>query len=359
MTEITLVAVGDIMLGDSAMLIGRGVNSKIKEKGVKYPFQHVVSTLRTGDITFGNLECVLSEKSEKVHSSQSLIMRGMPRSGEGLRYAGFNVLSLANNHTMEHGEEALFETMEVLSSYGIKYVGVVEDAKKDRNPIVVQIKGIKIAFLAYCLLHEDTAYCNVDNPSEIIEDVKKSRLQADVVIVSLHWGDEFIQKPSPQQVKLAREIIDAGANVILGHHPHVLQGIEKYHGGIIAYSLGNFVFDKWQKYLRESIILRISLSKERVVNVEAIPIFINENFQPEILQGNAAITLLRKLNKLSSMLTSMDLNDPDYVSKYKKEVTLHRKQFQREIRRYFIKNLFKYPFKYILSIILRSVMKRL
>jgi poly-gamma-glutamate synthesis protein (capsule biosynthesis protein) len=248
---VTLMAVGDIMLGDHPICIGHGVGSKIKKEGAKYIFQHVRGLLNEADIAFGNLEAVLSKKNLNEKDVNSASLRAMPESADGLTYAGFNVLSLANNHIMEHGKEALLDTMNILRKNGIKYVGP-ED-------VVLSIRGTKVVFLAYCLLDEPGTCCKAES-SEIIENVKRVKSKADIVIVSLHWGDEFIHKPSRYQVKLAHEIIDSGANIILGHHPHVLQGVEMYNGGLIAYSLGNFVFDMWQEKMRESVILKCLIS---------------------------------------------------------------------------------------------------
>lgn len=347
---VTLMAVGDLMLGEHAVCIGHGFGSKIEKEGAKYIFQHVREILNEADITFGNLEEVLSKKNLNEKDIKSVRLRGMPESVEGLTYAGFNVLSLANNHAMEHGKEALLDTMNILRTNGIAYVGP-ED-------VVLSIRGIKVAFLAYCLLDEPGTCCKAE-PSEIIENVRKVKSKADTVIVSLHWGYEFIQKPSTYQVRLAHEIIDSGASVILGHHPHVLQGIEMYNGGLIAYSLGSLVCDLWQEKIRESVILKCEILKNSVTIKELIPVFINKNYQPEILYGNKAKNRLLRLERLSCDIANQDLSNIDQNEKeYEKQAKYYTNQFRRDIRIYFLMNFYRYPFRLMLQLVGNSIKKK-
>jgi poly-gamma-glutamate synthesis protein (capsule biosynthesis protein) len=358
-TDVRLVAVGDIMLGDYALCLGRGVSSAIRKRGPDHPFVHVGDCLREGDIVFGNLEAVLSNRGVKRGSVRSLAMRGDPQAAEGLRRAGFNVVSLANNHALEHGWEALKETMSALSERGIGYVGVGSSPEEGREPLVVTAKGMAIAFLAYCLVHDETAYLSVDNPRDICGDVAKARTRADLVVVSLHWGNEYIHRPSPDQVRLAHDIIDSGCTVILGHHPHVLQGIERYNEGLIAYSLGNFVFDMWGRNTRESAILKVVLSKAGVTDLEVVPVCINRSYQPEVLSGHEGKQVLSRLEDWSSpLLRRADGDMETQTEMYVEEAAACRSAQRKEVRRYFIRNLFRYPPHYSLQIILDYVAGR-
>lgn len=334
---ITLMAVGDIMLGDHPMRIGHGVGSKIKQKGSQNIFQHVREVLNDADITFGNLEAVLSNKNLDSKSLRSVQLRGNPNSVEGLIHTGFNVLSLANNHAMEHGREALKETLEILSRNNIYYIPT-DKYKNHQEPVVIEVKKIKIGFLGYCLVTDDTTFGINRNSSNILNDVRHAKKQCDFVILSLHWGHEYIEYPSSKQIQLAHEFVDAGANIVLGHHPHVLQGIEIYKGGVIAYSLGNFVFDMWQEKMRMSVILRCVISRTGTIDTEVIPIFINRNYQPTILQGQIAKKFLIKMDKLSSLLKE-NMSTENYEIKAKNCVSSYRK----DIRKYFLKNFYRYP----------------
>ncbi len=350
--NLSLIAVGDIMMGEDSLCIGHGVGSKIEKMGVNYPFLQVAPTLKEGDIVFGNLEAVLSRKGVDSSRLHSLQMRAKPEAVRGLQYAGFNVLSVANNHALEHGQEALLETVNILSENNIEYVGVDADITKARAPRLMHVKGITIAFLAYCLVPDKTAYLSIKEPEEICADAKRAKSGADIVIVSLHWGNEYIARPSPAQIRLAHQIVDSGANLILGHHPHVVQGMEKYHNGVIAYSLGNFVFDMWQEKMRKSMILRCRLSKQGVCSVEVIPAYINNNYQPEIIKGKQAGSLLSEIESQSSKISIESSSDFDNSMKgYLAEVATHRRQYRRGLKWYFLRHLYRYPPRFTLQIL--------
>ena len=299
--KITIMAVGDIMMGDHPVRIGHGVNSVAKKMGSEFLFDRVAPFLRDADISFGNLEAVLSAKNLR-NSLCSLQLRASPNSVKGLKIAGFNVLSLANNHSMEHGPDAFIETVDILNANGIKPVGLL-GTSHNCIPQVIRRKGVLFGFLGYSFQETKSSYrplyAQVGSSEGIFEDVKALSEKADIIIVSLHWGDEYIQRPSPEQIKLAHKLVDTGVNIILGHHPHCLQGIESYKKGLIAYSLGNFIFDYWQKKMRESIILRIDVSKKGIIDYSTTPIYINDCYQPEILHGQEQEKLLSKIIRLS------------------------------------------------------------
>jgi poly-gamma-glutamate synthesis protein (capsule biosynthesis protein) len=358
-SDVRLVAVGDIMLGESPLCLGRGVSSAIRKRGPDHPFVHVVDCLKDGDLVFGNLEAVLSNSGAKRGYVRSLALRGDPKAAEGLKCAGFNVFSLANNHALEHGPEALEETMCALKEQGIGYVGVGASLKEGRTPLILSSKGAAVAFLAYCLVHDKTAYVSVDYPKGICDDVAKARTKADLVVVSLHWGSEYIHKPSPVQVRLAHDIIDSGCAVILGHHPHVLQGIERYSGGLIAYSLGNFVFDMWGRSTRESAILKVALSKSGVKDIEVVPVRINGSYQPEVLSGHEAKEVLSRLEDWGlPILHRVDEDMETHMAAYMEEAAACRRAQRREIRRYFVKNLLRYPPHYSAQIVMDYLARR-
>ena len=357
---VTLTAVGDIMLGES-LCVGHGVGSKIKEKGPNFPFLQVASALKIGDIVFGNLEAVLSNSSMNKKRLSSVRVRAMPEAVEGLKYAGFNILSLANNHILEHGEEALFETMSILSGRNIKYVGAGPDAAKAREPLMLEIKGITIAFLSYCLVPDKTAYISIKDPKEICIDAQKAKSRADTLVVSIHWGSEYITRPSPSQIKLGRQIIDSGANIILGHHPHVLQGVESYKDGVIAYSLGNFVFDLvFLEETRNSVIADFGLSKKGIVNYKLSPIYIDEQYAPRPLQGEKKDDLLTRLDTLSLELKEENLgNYEEREKEYKKQVEVLRRHASKRMMRYYARNIYRYPPQFVFQTAIEYLRKHL
>ena len=350
---IVITAVGDIMLGDLPMCNGFGVGSTIKKYGSKFIFEKIKDEL-SGDIVFGNLEAVLSDKNKNMFSINSMSLRGDPKSVEGLKYAGFNILSLANNHSLEHGYEALYDTVDLLNDNNIIPLGVGREKEIARKPAVFNIKTKKIAFLGYCLRPDKTAYRSIKNKEEILEDIKNVKENADYIILSLHWGDEFVQIPAPWQIDFAHKLIDNGVSIILGHHPHVLQGIEEYNGGIIAYSLGNFVFDMWQRKERESVILKCILSENGEINKELIPVFINKSYQPEVLYDNNAKNLLSKIDMLSLDLINGDLLNMD-EKEYEIEAKLCWAMHHKSYKKHFLKNIYKYRLGSRMPLILNSI----
>jgi poly-gamma-glutamate synthesis protein (capsule biosynthesis protein) len=348
---VSLVAVGDVMFGDHPICVGHGVGSSLKNKEPGFLFSNVSNILKKGDITFGNLECVLSDIDIDYGSLASVSLRGEEKSIHELTSAGFNVVSIANNHILEHGVPSLKKTKELLHQNGIVDIGVADTKEESRTVSDMEVKGVKVGFLAYCLIGDKTAYCSVDNPTEIIGDVKNASSEVDVLIVSMHWGNEFIRKPSPQQVELGHAIIDAGAKLILGHHPHVLQGVEEYNNGIIAYSMGNFVFDMWQRKMRESMILSCNISKDGIEDFEIVPAIIDKNFRPLLLDGT-------EKEELESKITGEFLDIMEEAT-YIMEVQKYRREYRIGLIKHLIFHFYQYNPRFLYQIILGFLGKRL
>jgi poly-gamma-glutamate synthesis protein (capsule biosynthesis protein) len=258
---VTLIAVGDIMLG-------RMVNVQmLKYKDFKYPFLKTASLTSSADITFGNLESPLINNCPTT--SIGMVFCGRKEAVEGLKFGGFDVLSIANNHILNHGQEGRRQTMELLDKSGI--------AAASDQLITKQFGNITFGFLAFDLVTYPKAL--------VVEEVKKNANKVDILIVSLHWGAEYQKEPTSTQRQLARQIIDAGAKVIVGHHPHVTQPTEKYHDGLIFYSLGNFVFDQpWSEETKKGKIAKVIFEGKKIKSFEEIPIYIEDYSQPQIAQ---------------------------------------------------------------------------
>ncbi len=284
---IGLILVGDIMLD-------RGVEYTIEKEGngdFKFPFLKIAEELQKADIVFGNLEGPISDKGEKVGSIYSF--RNNPKSIEGLRFAGFNVISLANNHAFDYGREALEDTLKRLNEAGINYIGAGINEKEAFSPIIKETNGTKIAFLAYTNLgspywratetSSGIAWVDWNYIEKIKNDIQEAKSQADILIVSLHSGEEYTSKPSQFQIEFSKAAIDAGADLVIGHHPHVIQLNERYQNGYIFYSLGNFIFDQgFSEETMKSQILRVTIDNDKMIKeVVPINIKINSFFQVE------------------------------------------------------------------------------
>jgi len=283
---IRMVFVGDIMLN-------RGVEYMIKihNNDWKWPFLKIVDYLKKADILFGNLESVISDKGTNVGSIYSL--RAEPETIEGLTFAGFDILSLANNHAFDYTAQALKDTLVRLKMAGISFVGADLNQAGAFSPIIRQIKETKIAFLAYTNLGPHVWRAGPDTPGiawidrsdfeEIQEDIQKAKQESNVLIVSLHAGIEYDSKPNQFQQDFSKMAIEAGADLVIGHHPHVVQAYEKYKDGWIFYSLGNFVFD--QGFSEETLqgqMVEVVIENGKINEVIPINIKINSYFQPEI-----------------------------------------------------------------------------
>jgi poly-gamma-glutamate synthesis protein (capsule biosynthesis protein) len=335
------------MLGERSMCLGHGIETMIRQNGPMFPFLKVADKLNGADIVFGDLISVLSAKGRNKTAFISECIRGLPHYAKGLSSSGFNVISLANNHSMQHGKDSLLECIQALRTQGIKTIGTIDQHGKSL-PERFHLKEVQIGFLGYLCMSQDF---NLDSPmnaqgeiSIISEDIKHLKTNGvDLVAISLHWGHEFIQYPSLDQIRFGRSIIDAGADIILGHHSHVIQGIERYNGGLIAYGLGNFIMDFWQDKMRQGLVLEIDLTKDGIKTWNAMPIWINDCFQPEFMQRRNADEVLREVGYLSSELEREDLSDPiTKDQKFKQDLAKVHRRYRKDVLKYYMKHLIDY-----------------
>lgn len=278
---VDLVAVGDVMLD-------RGVNQKIKKMGPDYPFEKTKEIINRADIAFCNLECAITQRATRKSSDNVFGVK--PEEAKGLSFAGFDLVSLANNHALDYGKKGLLSTMEFLSEEKIKYVGAGKNRSDTILPAIFEVHGVRIAFMAISLYPMDWVIFKEKDPqialydsSRVQDVIGKLKNEVDVIIVSLHWGIEYRNSPTHFQVRIAHHLIDAGVHLILGHHPHVVQKIEEYKGGVIVYSLGNFVFDQHLSETKKSIIFQAKLSKKGVAEYSTLPVQIVK-FQPALIK---------------------------------------------------------------------------
>lgn len=262
---VRLIAVGDLQLGDSPTAVGFGFRSRYPDEWLmRHWVQHVGDVLATGDIVFGNLECVISDRGLRSGDWKSYQMRGLPAYAQALRSSGFTILNVANNHAMQHGSGAFKETTELLSTTGIAIVGLRGEDPWVSSPTVLSVCGRRIGFLGYSLrprqYSQDPPLYAEGDVDSVCADVERLKPGVDRVVVSLHWGEEFVPTPSEAEADVAEAVVEAGAALILGHHPHVLRGLHRIGGALVAYSLGNFSGDMiWYAPLRLGGILRCQL----------------------------------------------------------------------------------------------------
>lgn len=304
--EITIIAVGDIMPTARAMPF-------LKKQGLGYPYRATREILKGGDIVVGNLETPLTGKGNRFENKK-YTFRAPIETAAALKETGFTHMSLANNHMMDYGASGLTSTLTALDDAGLNFAGAGENIKEARKISFTEIKGKKIAFLSFSKTYPIEFYAGNKRAGTapgykkfITYDLKKAASEADIVIVAFHWGGEKLEHPRAYQKELARLSIDAGADIVIGHHPHVLQGIERYKEGVIFYSLGNFAFGSYSPSSRESIIAKVVLEDGRISSVEAVPINVNNfevHFQPRVIEGGEGEKVISHLSRLSEPLGS-------------------------------------------------------
>jgi poly-gamma-glutamate synthesis protein (capsule biosynthesis protein) len=313
--EIVINAVGDVMLA------GRW-SSTLRRSGYDSPFSAVAVELTSGDITIANLESPIARGGSE-YTEKEFRFRAEPEVAGALKRSGINLVTLANNHSMDFGGEALAETLMHLENAGIAWIGAGKNLDEARKMALYTIKGKKVAFLGYSLTQPVEFFAGRNRPGTapgfdtiFVEDIGRARQQADFVIVSFHWGTESKSDVQPYQQIAAHKAIDAGADVIIGHHPHVLRGIERYKSGIIFYSLGNFTFASKSRTADAGVIVRLRLSDTKR-EAELLPLDIlhrRVGFQPQRASGNQAGEIIERLNILSSPLkTQIEKRDGRYV----------------------------------------------
>lgn len=282
---VTLVATGDVMLG-------RAVNFKtLQNENFNWAFENTAPLLRDADITIVNLEGPLTENCRIT--TKGMRFCGDTQHIQGLKSAGIDVLNLANNHMGDQGPEGLETTKNLAKEHRIAVSGT-------ESPAFLEVKGKRIAFLGFNQIFPRTpgiAWADIDT---INSSIRKTKERADFVVVSFHWGSEYSSKPTDTQVELAHKAVEAGADLVIGHHPHWIQPIEIYQDKLIFYSLGNFVFDQnWSQKTQEGLVVKVTTYKNQVVDVELLPIIIEDLGQPRLATENKRENLLTELKNIS------------------------------------------------------------
>jgi poly-gamma-glutamate synthesis protein (capsule biosynthesis protein) len=215
-------------------------------------FSGISDLFKDSDLVIGNLENPLTGRSTGLPGK--CILKGHPGWAGILKESGINLVSLANNHVMDYGAEGLFETIALLKEKHIYFAGAGTNRQEAAAPLILQLKGVRLGILARSSVIVSSPVYATDQQAgaawfeeaEVVAQVKQLRSQVDQVLLLLHWGLEEYHYPSPRQIRLAQRLISRGVNLILGHHPHVLQGKQKFDQGLVYYSQGNFLFNDIQ-----------------------------------------------------------------------------------------------------------------
>lgn len=273
------------IVGD--VLLDRGVRDVIQKHGPAFPYEKISSLLNQSDISIGNLECPVTNNGAPVLKRGNLIFRADPNNIPYLYNTGFRIFNLANNHSMDYGPNGLMDTIDLLNKQDILTFGAGSSQVKAQSPLYIQRNGITIGLLGFSAFPSEGYFYFENNPDVSHLDEKKlgniirsARKHCNILIVMFHWGKEFDFYPSEYQKTIGHLAISSGADIVIGHHPHVLQGVEKYKGKFIFYSLGNFIFDRQiPPGTDETGILQLTAARKGIENIVLTPVRI-KNCQP-------------------------------------------------------------------------------
>jgi poly-gamma-glutamate synthesis protein (capsule biosynthesis protein) len=295
--------------GDT-MFSGR-VAEKLKIEGNDFPFQHVSSIFQNDDLSVLNLESPITTRGTNAEDKQ-YVFESSPDITPYMAKAGIDVVNLANNHILDKGKDGLLDTFSHLDDNKISYIGAGKNKKSAYTPIYVERKGVKIALLGFSRVLPKMEWAagkfspgvaEMYNPKLALEAVEEARKEAKLVIVVTHWGRERVTKLQDHQKDLAHALVDAGADLVVGSHPHVLQGIEQYKGKWIAYSLGNFIFTKSKTVETwETAVLQVKANKDGILSAKLIP-YVTGIGQPIPMEAEQAQKMFKRVEGLSPGVT--------------------------------------------------------
>jgi poly-gamma-glutamate synthesis protein (capsule biosynthesis protein) len=307
----TLTVVGDVMLG-------RRVGERAGAEGdPSYPLRPMQRRLRSADITVGNLESTLSDDGAPTQGGDSF--HADPRVRAGLRDAGFDALSLANNHTGDYGDAALVETVDLLRAAGLRPFGAGPDLVAARRAAVVERHGVRFGFLGFNAIGETpaagpgqpgatrvsmpprTGPLNREALGVVLDDVRALADRVDVVVVMPHWGTQYTERPEPVQEYVARRLVRAGADLVVGGHPHWVQGASLIGDSLLVNSLGNFTFDMTTPETNEGLVLEATYWGEQLKGVTFVPYWIGPDHAPRLVPYAAAQRLFANFWRFSGL----------------------------------------------------------
>jgi poly-gamma-glutamate synthesis protein (capsule biosynthesis protein) len=303
--RVILTFTGDINLGRCV------AKESILAGDFAYPFRFVAEKLSSADITVGSLDGTISDESYPMDCPDSTNLIGPESMVQGLQFAGFDVITVATNHSKDCGEkgydcqdQSFLDTMANLRTAGIQPVGGGENLYTSRLPVIVERKGIRFAFLAVNQIDQrvwadeddaGTAPLSDEMIKQIKEDIASARKLADVVIVLPQWGIEYASRPQELQRTWAQEFLNAGASMVVGNGPHIVQPVEVFSNGVTYYALGNFVFDQGQNHRREGVVVKAIFRGSKLESWELVPISINYyTYQPVWAEGSEAEKILQR-----------------------------------------------------------------
>ncbi|MGH2516545.1 MAG: CapA family protein, partial [Ktedonobacterales bacterium] len=301
-----MAVAGDIMLG-------RGVNNQMLAHGdYRYPYRLIAGELGAADLRVANLECTVSDLVPVPTDPSTFSFVTASKAIDGLTWAGLDVVTVANNHADGPSMAAFLDMVGNLRGHGIAVCGGGQTLDEARQPALAQAKGVRVALLGYDGILPQGPYATSTTPgiapidlSTLAHDLAAARQHADLVIPYFHWGIEYTKDPTSDQQRTARAAIDAGADMVLGVHPHWVQGIERYKGRLIIYSLGNFIFDQdWSRPTLEGMLLHLYWRGTTLAGIRFVPTLDVSRCQPSVMTQAAAVDVFARLWSGTDLLAS-------------------------------------------------------
>lgn len=286
--EVSLLFVGDVMLDRGV----KNIADKVFNGEISAIFENIKKEIFLPDISVFNLEGPVSDKGQNVGSIYSFHMS--TSTFDVVKEIGFDLASFTNNHVGDWGREAFDDTLTRAEVAGIPLIGAGTSYASTSEPVIVEKNGMRIGFLGFsdvgpAQMKAGTSTSGIlllsDPNLEMI--IKRAQMQVDELVVSIHWGDEYKKYPTEKQKEFGHKIIDWGAKLIVGHHPHVIEPLEEYNGGLIVYSLGNFVFDQaFSKETMEGGVLEILFDMNGIKKYELKKAQLDSQFRPSFVENS-------------------------------------------------------------------------
>lgn len=297
-SDYSVIGSGDIMLGDRT-------TPAIREFGEDYPFAGVLPLLKRSRIVLGNIEGPFASEAQRQDRNFSYRVR--PKLAFALKRANINVVTLANNHLQDCGRQGVLETFDALAKAGVHAIGAGRDEASAHAPVILDAGSLRVGILGYYWNKRTAATSDmpgsaIDTPEYLKADIEALRHRVDRVVVTCHWGVPYDRVPNAEDRSKARLAVDLGADLVIGHHPHVMQPFEVYNGKAIFYSVGNFTFGSGNSKA-EGLLVAARFEQQNTI-VDVYPIYVKNrdprvNYQPKILVGETGSKLLSRLAGMS------------------------------------------------------------
>jgi poly-gamma-glutamate synthesis protein (capsule biosynthesis protein) len=298
------------LLFTGVIVPARCVQSAIDARGSPdYIYTEVCDLIQQADLAVGTLNASINDTSDHTGCIETYKLVGSSNNADALASAGFDVMSVATNHIKNGGNPGFFSTLDNLRRVGIVPVGAGSNLEEALQPVVLSVKGVRFGIVSLGMI-EPMAFAGADTPGiavltdeNLLSAIVAARKVSDVVIAMPHWGPEDTPNPDRFQLRFAQALVEAGANLVVGNHTHVVQAVQEIDGITVFYGLGNFVFDQtWDLAHQQGVILRVTFEGTQMVGYELIPTHVDGNGTVHIAGPEESAQVLDRIQQASDRL---------------------------------------------------------